>query len=152
MEMTFKTFKRNYNAKLSDIRRMQRLGIIEIFQQGYRGHALRHDKKIRIKSLKRLEMHLGFIKHIEPEEHEYEQQPRPMVGCLTDKTQIPKQKRGPYAKLSSYFFCVAPGRCLQQCTIEGLPYPLCRALKSCPEQVGSNLKHETIKKIETHLV
>jgi hypothetical protein len=134
---------------------MQRLGIIKIFQQGYRGHAACHDRKIRILSRKRLEMHLNlaYLKSVEPPEHEYEQQPPPMAGCLTDKTQIPKQKNVyvPHGKIRSYLMCVSIGTCLKQLTIEGVPYPLCRALKKCPEQVGSNFKIETIKKIEHYL-
>jgi hypothetical protein len=83
MEMTFQTFKRKYNVKLRDIRRMQKLGIIEIFQQGYRGHALCHDKKIRVKSPKRLELYFGFVKPEGPEFNDYEIKDACPGGYLT---------------------------------------------------------------------
>jgi hypothetical protein len=90
--MKFRTFRRNYNLSLKEVRELQRHGIIEIFQGAYRGHSMRHSKKVRILSLKRLIEHLCIARHTEPPEHEYEQQPQPMVSYLTKKniTHAPK--------------------------------------------------------------
>lgn len=103
MEMRFCTFKRKYNVKLSDIRYMAKIGLIEIFQQGYRGHSTRHPKKIRILDLTRLELYLWQTKKLEEEEHEYEQSPQPMVSYLTKNNIYHEPKKHRYPKKENWF-------------------------------------------------
>ena len=64
-EFTYKGFRNRYGKMtFKDRLFLRRLGIIEIFQQGYRGHACCHDKKIRVRSFTRLNMYVNYLRAV----------------------------------------------------------------------------------------
>lgn len=61
-EFTYKAFRNKYGKMTFRQRNfLIRAGMIQIFQQGYRGHSLWHSKKIRVRGFKRLNRYVEYL-------------------------------------------------------------------------------------------
>ena len=94
MEMLFTDFRKRFNLTVYEVHKLDKAGIVKIFQGGYPGHSMCHPKKIRVENLKQLEKYCAWSKHVEDPEYDgYEQAPFPSVGSLIEKNLIEKKHR-----------------------------------------------------------